>query len=95
MLELSALLHARLIHFVRVALPVLNLECYCWTDFTIVFIWLKQSPFRWKTFVANRISAVQSLLPGISWRHVPMQTNPVDCASRGLAPDMFEKHDLW
>jgi len=27
--------------------------------------------------------------------HVPTQTNPADCASRGLAPDMLERHDLW
>jgi len=97
-LELSAaLLLARLIHFVRVALQLSNLECYCWSDSTIAFTWLNQSPSRWKTFVPNRVSAVQLLLPGVSWCHVPTKTNPADgdCASHGLAPDMFEKHNLW
>jgi len=57
--------------------------------------WLNQSPSQWEMFVANPISVVQTLLPGVSWRHVPTQTNLADSASRGLAADMFEKHNLW
>ncbi|KAG5339771.1 SETMR methyltransferase, partial [Acromyrmex heyeri] len=67
-----------------------NLECHCWTDFTITLAWLSQSPFQWKTFVANRVSAVQSFLSGVSWR--PTHTNPTDCASCGLAPDTVPKN---
>ena len=39
------------------------------------------------------LSSIQlcNLLSGISWRHVLMHTNPADCASRGLALDLFEK----
>ncbi|XP_024881085.1 uncharacterized protein LOC112460568 [Temnothorax curvispinosus] len=48
-----------------------------------------------KTFVANRVAAIQSLFPDASWRHVPTQTNPADCASRGLAPDELATHSLW
>ena len=62
-------------------------------DFTLA--WLKLLPSRWKSFVANRVSAVQLLLPGDSWRYVTTHTNPADCASRGLASDLFEKHALW
>ncbi|KYN41747.1 hypothetical protein ALC56_03890 [Trachymyrmex septentrionalis] len=57
--------------------------------------WLNQSPSRWKIFVSNRVSAVQSLLPGVSWRHVPTHTNPADCTSRGLVLDLFKTHALW
>ncbi|XP_018392969.1 PREDICTED: uncharacterized protein LOC108772023, partial [Cyphomyrmex costatus] len=53
------------------------------------------SPSRWETFVANRVSTVQYLLPGVPWHHVPTQNNPADCASRGLNPNVFKKHDLW
>ena len=38
---------------------------------------------------------MQSFLPRVSWRHVPTHTNPADCASRGLAPDLFQTHALW
>ncbi|XP_011687752.1 PREDICTED: uncharacterized protein LOC105449960 [Wasmannia auropunctata] len=95
-LELSAAhLLARLMHFSRLALQLPTIECHCWTDSTVTLAWLNQSPSRWKTFVANRVSAIHSLLPDVPWRHVPTQTNPADCASRGLAPDALEKHNLW
>ncbi|XP_018392979.1 PREDICTED: uncharacterized protein LOC108772033 [Cyphomyrmex costatus] len=95
-LELSAaMLLARLIQFTRSALQLPNIECHCWTDSTITLAWLAQSPSRWRTFVANRVSTVQSLIPEVPWRHIMTQTNPADCASRGLAPDLLEKHDLW
>jgi len=90
-LKLSAALFlTRPIHFVRAALQLPNLECYCWTNSTVTLTWLNQLSARWKMFVANRVSAVQSLLSGVSWHHVPTQTNP---ASRTLA-HMFEKPDL-
>ena len=33
---------------------------------------------------------MQSILPGILWRHVPTHINPADCMSHGLAPDLFK-----
>ncbi|XP_018396287.1 PREDICTED: uncharacterized protein LOC108774634 [Cyphomyrmex costatus] len=95
-LELSAaVLLARLIHYTRTSLQLPNLECHCWTDSTITLAWLNQSPSRWKTFVANRVSTVQYLFPRVPWHHVTTQNNPADCASRGLNPNVFKKHDLW
>ncbi|XP_029171256.1 uncharacterized protein LOC114940687 [Nylanderia fulva] len=95
-LELSAaLLLARLLKFVQLTLNFANVDCVCWTDSTITLTWISQSPARWKTFVANRVSAVQSLLPCAKWRYVPTKANPADCASRGLAPDEIEQHPLW
>ncbi|XP_029166951.1 uncharacterized protein LOC114937603 [Nylanderia fulva] len=95
-LELSAaLLLARLVNYVRSALQLPSIECHCWTDSTITLAWLSQSPSRWKTFVANRVSIIQSLLPEVSWRHVPTQDNPADCASRGLAPHALANYNLW
>ncbi|XP_029170129.1 uncharacterized protein LOC114939860 [Nylanderia fulva] len=95
-LELSAaLLLARLVNYVRSALQLPSIECHCWTDSTITLAWLSQSPSRWKIFVANRVSIIQSLLPEVSWRHVPTQDNPADCASRGLAPHALANYNLW
>lgn len=95
-LELSgALLLARLMAFARSTLQLPTIECHCWTDSTVTLAWLTQSPSRWKSFVANRVSAIQTLIPGISWHHVPTQENPADCASRGLTPDALENHLLW
>jgi len=69
-LELSAaLLLACLIDFVRAALQVSNLECYCWTDSTIILIWLNQSPiFPMKNVYRQSCFSGSSLLPGVMFR---------------------------
>ncbi|XP_011858701.1 PREDICTED: uncharacterized protein LOC105556228 [Vollenhovia emeryi] len=95
-LELSAaVLLSRLICFVQCSLRVEISRCVCWTDSTIVLAWLKQHPSQWKTFVANRVSEVQTNVPAASWRHVPTQGNPADCASRGLLGRDLKGFKLW
>nr|XP_012153201.1 PREDICTED: uncharacterized protein LOC105664204 [Megachile rotundata] len=81
---LAALLLSKLISAIRAALPYENIECHCWTDSTITLAWLQQSPSRWQTFVANRVSEIQTKLPDGSWHYVPSKENPADYASRGL-----------
>ncbi|XP_070169436.1 uncharacterized protein [Polyergus mexicanus] len=50
---------------------------------------------RWTTYVANRVSEVQTRLPSIKWNHVPSKENPADCASRGLSPAELRDFKLW
>ncbi|XP_029161712.1 uncharacterized protein LOC114933354 [Nylanderia fulva] len=86
-LELSAAqLLARLIHFIREALDFREVNVYCWTDSTITLAWLSRPSTTWKTFIANRVADIHTLLPDIPWRHVPTKENPADCASRGISP---------
>ncbi|XP_018338850.1 PREDICTED: uncharacterized protein LOC108746527 [Trachymyrmex septentrionalis] len=59
---------------------------HCWTDSTVVLSWLNEHASRWKTFVANRVSDIQTRLPTATWRHVPSKHNPADIASRGISP---------
>lgn len=66
-----------------------------WSDSTIVLAWLAASPQKWKTFVANRVSQIQDIIPNSSWRYVPSSENPADCASRGLTPAQLLQHTLW
>lgn len=95
-LELSAaVLLSRLMTFIRHTLGLESLPCYCWTDSTIVIAWLKQHPSRWKTFVANRVTEIQSRLPETVWYHVSTDENPADCASRGLLGHELSSHALW
>lgn len=95
-LELSAaLLLARLVVFVRDAFQNHAMACRCWTDSTITLAWVSKAPTRWKTFVANRVAEIQTLLPGVPWRHVSTRENPADCASRGISPDDLIGNDLW
>ncbi|XP_071579890.1 uncharacterized protein [Temnothorax nylanderi] len=95
-LELSAaLLLADLMEFVQESIAIEVSARYCWSDSEIVLAWLRQHPSHWKTFVANRVSKIQTLLPNVTWRHVATEDNPADCASRGLLGHELVNHPLW
>ncbi|XP_058816948.1 uncharacterized protein LOC131680246 [Topomyia yanbarensis] len=70
-------------------------EVFFWVDSTIVFYWLQSCPSRWKTFVANRVSTVQSSTASCSWQHVPGESNPADLISRGVNPTDIVNHEFW
>lgn len=70
-------------------------EQYAWTDSSTALVWIRSSPHRWSTFIANRTSQIHEYTPPDIWRHVPTQYNPVDCASRGLFPTELVNHPLW
>lgn len=95
-LELSAAqLLAKLMTKVRKALKIDNMSIYAWTDSMVVLGWLAAPPHKWQTFVANRVSQIQEVVPPDSWRHIPTKLNPADCASRGLFLNELRSHDLW
>ena len=69
-----------------------ELKIFASSDSTIVLSWLAQ-PEKWKTFVRNRVSKIQDILPAPCWRHIPTRENPADCASRGMMRNEIEKKD--
>lgn len=87
--------HSFSLNFIRNSLNLHTLLCTCWTDSTIVLTWLRSHSSRWNTFVANRVSQIQSNAPAAVWRYVPTACNPADCASRGLSGDDLVNHNLW
>ncbi|XP_055590278.1 uncharacterized protein LOC129742404 [Uranotaenia lowii] len=68
---------------------------FFWSDSTTVLHWLRSSPSRWKTFVANRVSQIQSTTDIESWRHVAGVDNPADDISRGLKPNDILHCKRW
>ncbi|CAK1599242.1 unnamed protein product [Parnassius mnemosyne] len=95
-LELSgAELLAGLLSEIALVMGLSRSQIRAWTDSTIVLAWLKGEPSRWKTFVANRVTKILTVLDNEQWSHVESAQNPADCASRGLSPSDFIKHDLW
>lgn len=94
---LAACLLANLISFVRDSYKALILfdAIYAWSDSMVVLAWLSASPHKWKTFVANRVSHVQELIPNSSWKYVPSAQNPADCASRGQTPAELIGTPIW
>ena len=94
----AALLGAQLVQSIRIALDderFPNLKVFAWTDSTITLAWLKNHPSLWKTFVANRVAKIQKSVPAENWNHVPTESNPADCASRGMSPRKLQSHHLW
>lgn len=77
------------------ALSHLEVEFWAWTDSEIVLQWLSAHPRKWKTYVANRTLAILQMLPRPRCNHVLSESNPADCASRGLAPGELVTHPLW
>ncbi|XP_026816274.1 uncharacterized protein LOC113555881 [Rhopalosiphum maidis] len=92
----GAVLAAQLLHHVHeVYQPLLSISAmHAWIDSNTTLAWIKSSPHKWATFVANRTSQLQSLTPPSLWRYVPTGDNPVDCASRGLYPNELH-HPMW
>ncbi|XP_058446413.1 uncharacterized protein LOC131427338 [Malaya genurostris] len=90
----GALLSAELHQKVKSSLQI-NAESYFWVDSTIVLCWLKSTPSKWTTFVANRVSKIQTASRNCPWNHVAGQQNPADHISRGLDAANLLRCDLW
>nr|CAH7750739.1 unnamed protein product [Callosobruchus chinensis] len=70
-------------------------EVFLWSDSTIVLAWVKMSSNGLKVFVANRVTEIQNLTKGCTWRHVSSSENPADLLSRGLRPKEIVNRSPW
>ena len=50
---------------------------------------------RFHTFVANRVSKIQSLTLSTQWHHVGSKDNPADILSKGLSATKLAEYSLW
>ncbi|XP_076624584.1 uncharacterized protein LOC143343501 [Colletes latitarsis] len=66
-----------------------------WSDSTVTLHWINTSPHMLKTFVAHRVSNIQTLTHGQQWRHIASEHNPADLISRGMTPKEFVGNRLW
>lgn len=95
-LELCAAhLLAKLMKQAKKILKLDNTTSYCWSDSTITLAWIKDSPHKRATYVANRVSEIQSLTSPTNWHHVKSQENPADLATRGISPSELNANVLW
>ncbi|XP_065094876.1 uncharacterized protein LOC135715620 [Ochlerotatus camptorhynchus] len=77
------------------ALALNRMQAFFWSDSTVVLHWLKAPPNSWKTFIANRVSTIQTTTYGHPWLHVSGKENPADLVSRGMAIEDFLESDRW
>ena len=68
---------------------------HIWTDSQIVLAWIRSHPSRWKAFVANRVTEIQTSAGSALWHYIPSKENPSDCASRGICPSKLKDFKLW
>lgn len=93
---LGALLSARLICFVKSALHLPDsVRVACWTDSKVALSWIKGDPSKWKMFVANRVTEIQTLTSPSDWFHCPGTDNPADLMTRGVLADQLIGNDMW
>lgn len=94
-LELVAMqLMARLTRKVVQDLP--PCETILWSDSTVAIQWASRPPSFWKTYVGNRVAAIQSCFPPEHFRYIPTRENSSDVASRGaVASKLIAMHFWW
>ena len=68
---------------------------YCWTDSMVALGWIKGRPSRWKPWVANRVTTIQSLTDPVRWKHVAGKENPADILTRGISAKDLVESSLW
>ena len=90
----AVLLKNLLVHITN-QLEVSVTKIRCFTDSKIVLAWLAKPANSWKTFVGNRVSAIQSELSLASWHHVKSKENPADLNSRGMSWAELDQSELW
>uniref|UniRef100_A0A8D9AJE5 Integrase catalytic domain-containing protein n=1 Tax=Cacopsylla melanoneura TaxID=428564 RepID=A0A8D9AJE5_9HEMI len=70
-------------------------KIFCFSDSMVTLHWIRSSPHRWQTFVANRVAKIHELVPQDVWFHVAGLSNPADCLTRPIMPQDFSNHPLW
>ncbi|XP_055603915.1 uncharacterized protein LOC129752147 [Uranotaenia lowii] len=89
--NIAAELHLKVIQALRISVAA----SFFWSDSTVTLQWIKAPPHCWKTFIANRVSNIQTLTKGAQWNHVSGLQNPADHVSRGLDVESFLKCQSW
>ena len=91
----AAEMAAELLAITSKTLSIPTEDLHGWCDSTVALAWLRRDPSRYKTFVANRAAAAARNLPQTAWFYVPTNSNPADCASRGITATELRDHTLW
>ena len=61
----------------------------------VTLSWIRSDPLRWKTFVCNRVTDNQKLVPAERWSFCPGNMNPADLLTRGICAEELVHSRLW
>lgn len=91
----AALLLAKQMHNVKNALKIPINKFKYWSDSSITLAWIKTPTYKLNTFVANRVSDIQSITDQNDWQWVSTYDNPADLLSRGVPADKLISSSIW
>ncbi|XP_045471473.1 uncharacterized protein LOC123678479 isoform X1 [Harmonia axyridis] len=91
----AALIGSKLLAKVKGAIKLDFQKTFCWTDSLVTYHWIQGSPNKWKTFIANRVSKIQTLTHINDWHHVRSKENPADLISRGAIVSDLTRTNFW
>ena len=74
-------------------LPLQLEDSVFWTDSTAVLKYIRNKTTRFRTFVANRVSAILKLSEPLQLRYVNAAKNPADHTSRELKVHYFIQNE--
>ena len=95
-LELTAAsMFANLVRHQIETLELKGIPKFLWSDSTITLSWIQAHPSKWSTYVANRVSSIQTAVPDATWSHVSGEVNPADLASRGVKVHEMLSAEHW
>jgi len=92
---IAALIGARLLHYFCKKTCYDIVEATFWSDSTVALGWICNDPNSWKTFVANRVTEIQTYTTPSQWKHCPREDNPADHLSRGVTAKQLKKLRNW
>lgn len=95
-LELSAaILLTKLMSSAQAQLKIDSSAIFTWSDSMAVLGWIRTSPIKLKTHVANWVVQITNGVPPAQWRHIATSMNLADIASRGTTVSDLLIHRLW
>jgi len=91
----AAILLSKLYRKAIGALSITINESYLLTDSSILLTLIRGPPYKWKTFVGNRVALIQEETASVSWRNVPYKSNFADLISRANEITTLSTFTLW
>ena len=92
---LAALVGMRPLHYFCTATGYDINHAILWSDVTVTLGWIRSDPNRWKAFVCNRVTEIQTFMNNTQWRHCTGLDKPADHLSQRLFGDQIRSLDIW
>ena len=92
---MSAVLGLRVAKKVVEGLKIDMNDVTFWCDNLNDLWWIRGMSRNFKSFVANRVSEIQTNSNPVQWRHVRTKINPADLISRGTSIEKLSNDKLW